>query len=92
MHRHLFFDASGLYEVTNTCIYLKVYVYGDLQLSAGLKLLCFCAGTVFAYGVTSSGKTHTMHVSLVSRYYIYSMQFSFLSRDFLYLVDTGSIS
>lgn len=24
---------------------------------------CFYAGTVFAYGVTSSGKTHTMHVS-----------------------------
>jgi hypothetical protein len=23
------------------------------------------AGTVFAYGVTSSGKTHTMHVRLV---------------------------
>ena len=23
------------------------------------------AGTVFAYGVTSSGKTHTMHVSLI---------------------------
>lgn len=22
------------------------------------------AGTVFAYGVTSSGKTHTMHVSI----------------------------
>jgi centromeric protein E len=22
---------------------------------------CPCAGTVFAYGVTSSGKTHTMH-------------------------------
>lgn len=22
------------------------------------------AGTVFAYGVTSSGKTHTMHVSV----------------------------
>ena len=24
------------------------------------------AGTVFAYGVTSSGKTHTMHVSVLS--------------------------
>lgn len=24
------------------------------------------AGTVFAYGVTSSGKTHTMHVSDLS--------------------------
>lgn len=23
------------------------------------------AGTVFAYGVTSSGKTHTMHVSVI---------------------------
>lgn len=23
------------------------------------------AGTVFAYGVTSSGKTHTMHVSTI---------------------------
>jgi hypothetical protein len=27
------------------------------------EMFCFYAGTVFAYGVTSSGKTHTMHVS-----------------------------
>lgn len=27
------------------------------------------AGTVFAYGVTSSGKTHTMHVSIDVCYY-----------------------
>ena len=27
------------------------------------EMLCYYAGTVFAYGVTSSGKTHTMHVS-----------------------------
>jgi hypothetical protein len=28
------------------------------------KIALFPSGTVFAYGVTSSGKTHTMHVSL----------------------------
>lgn len=35
------------------------------------------AGTVFAYGVTSSGKTHTMHVSLSlsSRFYFSNFDF-----------------
>jgi hypothetical protein len=27
------------------------------------RTLYYLVGTVFAYGVTSSGKTHTMHVS-----------------------------
>lgn len=31
-------------------------------------MLDYIAGTVFAYGVTSSGKTHTMHVSLCCIY------------------------
>lgn len=30
----------------------------------------FFAGTVFAYGVTSSGKTHTMHVSDEDRLFL----------------------
>lgn len=39
-------------------------MYGEeVEPAVGLMVLCFCAGTVFAYGVTSSGKTHTMHVS-----------------------------
>jgi centromeric protein E len=30
-------------------------------------------GTVFAYGVTSSGKTHTMHVSVLEKYTLYTI-------------------
>ena len=34
------------------------------EVSISNSLVANYAGTVFAYGVTSSGKTHTMHVSV----------------------------
>lgn len=34
------------------------------------------SGTVFAYGVTSSGKTHTMHVSVIL--YLTAFLFNFM--------------
>lgn len=37
--------------------------FGSLNVSVLGLLIVDSAGTVFAYGVTSSGKTHTMHVS-----------------------------
>lgn len=44
----------------------------------------FVAGTIFAYGVTSSGKTHTMHVRSHLKIFLPSSCLSFIGRDHMY--------
>lgn len=39
------------------------FALGDMISAITRISLLWATGTVFAYGVTSSGKTHTMHVS-----------------------------
>ena len=49
--------------VSTIVSYVVLYFY-LLRFIQFPKIVLFLSGTVFAYGVTSSGKTHTMHVSL----------------------------
>lgn len=59
-----FLLSSALsYIQSKSYMEVKVYLCGvSLKLWVE-KFVILNAGTVFAYGVTSSGKTHTMHVS-----------------------------
>lgn len=67
MFFHLFSRApkqtSFSYKL-NIVMLGECFKFGAFELFGLKKILtCLFSGTVFAYGVTSSGKTHTMHVS-----------------------------
>lgn len=52
-----------------------------LHCLSNYTIISFITGTIFAYGVTSSGKTHTMHVRSIN--YAHAIFLCSISQPFL---------